>query len=294
MARRRRQAEEHDNHERWLVSYADFITLLFAFFVVMYSLSSINEGKYRVVSDSIVQAFRSLSITDRGEQFIVPPVAMAPVVRPAPPANAELQEAAEARRRQTTAQMRGMAEEIRRAMGALAQTGEVNVSEGAFGISIEINAALLFASGDATLSAPAAEALRAVAQVLAASIFPITIEGHTDSTPIGSWRFPSNWELSAVRASSVARLFVDSGVLPGRLSVAGYADQRPVADNASEEGRGRNRRVTILLEARDVEPTPVGPTRMSPDDPIRSILPGEVDTGAAASADVAAEAAPAD
>lgn len=278
MARRRRQAEEHDNHERWLVSYADFITLLFAFFVVMYSLSSINEGKYRVLSDSIVQAFRSLSIKDNGEQLIVPPLAMAPVVRPAPPASSELQEAADARRRQTAAQMRSMADEIRRVMGALAQTGEVNVSEGAFGISIEINAALLFAPGDAALGTPAAEALRAVAQVLAASVFPITIEGHTDNLPIGTWRFPSNWELSAVRALTVARLFIDSGVRPDRLTVAGYADQRPVADNATEAGRGRNRRVTILLESRDAEPMPLGPSRMSPDDPIRSILPEPAST----------------
>ncbi|WP_276206069.1 flagellar motor protein MotB, partial [Thauera propionica] len=80
MARRRKHEEEHENHERWLVSYADFITLLFAFFVVMYSLSSINEGKYRVLSDSIVQAFRSLNINESGQQIILPPVAVAPVV----------------------------------------------------------------------------------------------------------------------------------------------------------------------------------------------------------------------
>ena len=273
MARRRRAEEEHENHERWLVSYADFITLLFAFFVVMYSLSSINEGKYRVLSDSIVQAFRSLDINDSGQQLILPPVAIAPVVKPAPPASAELQEAAEARRRQTAEQMRSMAEEIRRVMGVLSRSGQVNVSEGAFGISIEINAALLFAPGDASLGTAASEALRAVALVLASSMFPITIEGHTDNVPINTYRFPSNWELSAVRASTVARLFIDSGVRPDRLTAAGYADQRPVADNATEEGRGRNRRVTILLESRDAEPAPVGPTIIPPDDPIRSILP---------------------
>ena len=268
MARRRRVEEEHENHERWLVSYADFITLLFAFFVVMYSLSSVNEGKYRVLSDSIVQAFRSLSINDSGQQLIVPPV-----VKPMPPASAELQEATEARRKQTAAQMRSMADEIRRVMGTLAQNGQVTVSEGAFGISIEINAALLFAPGEAALGGSASEALRAVAQVLAASVFPITIEGHTDNTPINTYRFPSNWELSAVRASTVARLFIDSGVRPDRLTAAGYADQRPVADNAAEAGRGRNRRVTILLESRDAEPTPIGPAIIPPNDPIRSILP---------------------
>jgi len=273
MARRRRGEEEHENHERWLVSYADFITLLFAFFVVMYSLSSVNEGKYRVLSDSIVQAFRSLNINDSGQQLILPPVAITPVVKPAPPANAELQEAAESRRRQTAEQMRSMADEIRRVMGVLSQNGQVSVSEGAFGISIEINAALLFAPGEASLGTAASDALRAVAQVLAASVFPITIEGHTDNVPINTYRFPSNWELSASRASTVTRLFIDSGVRPDRLTAAGYADQRPVADNATEEGRGRNRRVTILLESRDAEPTPVGPAVIQPNDPIRSILP---------------------
>ena len=294
MARRRKHEEEHENHERWLVSYADFITLLFAFFVVMYSLSSINEGKYRVLSDSIVQAFRSLNINESGQQIVLPPVAVAPVVRPQTPAASQLEESAEAKRRQTAQQMRSMAEDIRRVLAPLTRSGQVSVSEGAFGISIEINASLLFAPGEAMLSTPAVEALRAVAQVLAATPFPITVEGHTDTIPISTFRFPSNWELSAVRASTVARLFIDNGVSPDRLTAAGYADQRPVADNATDEGKGRNRRVTILLEARDVEPTPVGPTRMSPDDPIRSILPGEVDTGAAASADAAAKAAPAD
>ncbi|ENO75606.1 flagellar motor protein MotD [Thauera sp. 63] len=273
MARRRRHEEEHENHERWLVSYADFITLLFAFFVVMYSLSSINEGKYRVLSDSIVQAFRSLNINESGQQIILPPVAVAPVVRPQPPAPSQLEESAEAVRRQTAQQMRSMAEDIRRVLAPLTRSGQVSVSEGAFGISIEINASLLFAPGEAMLSTPAVEALRAVAQVLAATPFPITVEGHTDNLPISTYRFPSNWELSAVRASTVTRLFIDSGVAPDRLTAAGYADQRPVADNATDEGRGRNRRVAILIESRNAEPAPTGPAIIPPNDPIRSILP---------------------
>ena len=127
MARRRRHEEEHENHERWLVSYADFITLLFAFFVVMYSLSSINEGKYRVLSDSIVQAFRSLNINESGQQIILPPVAVAPVVRPQPPAPSQLEESAEAVRRQTAQQMRSMAEDIRRVLAPLTRSGPVSV-----------------------------------------------------------------------------------------------------------------------------------------------------------------------
>lgn len=277
MRRRRKLDEEHDSSERWLVSYADFITLLFAFFVVMYSLSSVNEGKYRVLSDSLVQAFRNVNVNESGGQIVMPTVSIAPsqpLVRPAPPA---LDPAAEQRRRETAQRMRNMADEIRRVLSPLTQAGQVNVTEGAFGVSVEINASLLFAPGDSALGREAVTALDAVAQVLAPAPFPITVEGHTDNIPINTFRFPSNWELSAVRASTVARLFIDNGVAPDRLTAAGYADQRPVADNASEEGRGRNRRVTVLIESRAAElEASASPTTIPPDDPIRSILPEDV------------------
>ncbi|AWI80325.1 flagellar motor protein MotD [Parazoarcus communis] len=279
MARRRKAPEEHENHERWLVSYADFITLLFAFFVVMYSLSSINEGNYRVLSDSLVQAFRSINVNESGQQIIMPPIAV--VTGPISPAlqkpkmqapTAE-EKKAEEERQQNAARMRNMAEEIRRVLGPLTRDGQVSVSEGAFGITVEINASLLFAPGEAVLGDEAVAALRAVAGVIALASFPVTIEGHTDNIPISTFRFPSNWELSAVRASSVVRLFVDSGVSPERLTAAGYADQRPVADNTTEEGRTRNRRVAILIESRVGDPPPEAPGTIPANDPIRSILP---------------------
>ncbi|MDR2261594.1 MAG: flagellar motor protein MotD [Azoarcus sp.] len=254
MARRRGNAEEHENTERWLVSYADFITLLFAFFVVMYSLSSINEGKYRVLSDSLVQAFRNVDFREPGRQATVPPVApVAPVIRPQRAASAREKEA-EARRQQIAQRMRNMADAIRRVLEPLTESGGVSVSEGAFGVTVEINASVLFAPGEAVLGGEASAALRAVAGVLAETDFPITVEGHTDTMPINNYRFPSNWELSAVRASSVVRLFIENGVAPARLTAAGYADQRPVAGNDSEEGRARNRRVAIMIESRALEP----------------------------------------
>lgn len=274
MGRRRKEAEEHENHERWLVSYADFITLLFAFFVVMYSLSSINEGKYRVLSDSLVQAFRSISVNTSGKQMIVPPLAV-----PTKPGVSQVQRpsgedaAKSAAREAAVRRMRNMADEIRRVLTPLAEGGQVSVTEGAHGIKVEINAEVLFRPGEADLGESAVVALDAVAQVLADAEFPIVIEGHTDDTPINTYRFPSNWELSAVRASSVVRLFVDNGVSPRRLTAAGYGDQRPVADNATEEGRSRNRRVTLLIESQLVEEDvpPAGP--LDRNAPIRSILP---------------------
>ncbi|MEC5397246.1 flagellar motor protein MotD [Uliginosibacterium sp. H1] len=244
---RRQHEEEHENHERWLVSYADFITLLFAFFVVMYAISSVNEGKYRVLSDSLVQAFRS-TVNVEGATVVSPPRdagSPVPVVVAKPPPNPE----EEARREKHRQRMRSMAEEIRRVLAPLVSGGQVRVSEGARGISVEINASVLFRPAEALLGPDAVRALRAVAEVVAAGEFPIVIEGHTDNLPISNALFPSNWELSAVRASSVVRLFVDSGVNPARLTAAGYGDQRPIADNGTADGRARNRRVTILVES---------------------------------------------
>jgi chemotaxis protein MotB len=274
MSRRRNHEDDHENHERWLVSYADFITLLFAFFVVMYSLSSVNEGKYRVLSDSIVQAFRNINVNASGEKVIVSsalPSIM--VVPPKPQTEAKVDAQAEARRQAAEERRRALAEDIKRALEPLARSGQVRVTEGARGISVEINSNVLFATGDATLGGTAALALQAVAGVVASANFPIVVEGHTDNAPISTYRFPSNWELSAARASSVVRLFADSGVASYRLSAAGYGDQRPVADNLSDGGRARNRRVTILMESMMADVEPPAPTRLRPDDPIRSILP---------------------
>lgn len=248
MRRRRRLEDEHENHERWLVSYADFITLLFAFFVVMYAISMVNEGKYRVLSDALVSAFHKTPGDSGGAQVAINPIPggqlQLPVVKP--PANARVEEA----KRQAKERMRNMAKEIASALGPLVQSGQVRITEGALGITVEINASLLFAPGDARLSVEAVRALSAVALVLTPTDFPIIVEGHTDNTPISTPQFPSNWELSGVRASSVVRLFIDKGVDARRFTVTGYADQRPVADNALIEGRMRNRRVAITIESK--------------------------------------------
>ena len=275
MPRRRRRADERENHERWLVSYADFITLLFAFFVVMYSLSSVNEGKYRVLSDSLVSAFRSLNINESGQQIVLPPtVVAAPLPSPVVMNQAPRDDDAAAKRQAQVQRMHSMADSIRSVLEPLTRSGQVSVTEGAHGITVEINASVLFTAGDAALGASATAPLRAVAEVISGADFPVTIEGHTDNVPINTFRFPSNWELSSVRASSVVRLFVEAGVAPDRLTAAGYSDQRPIADNASEAGRARNRRVTILIESMFAEPErPVAPGQIRGNDPIRAIMP---------------------
>jgi chemotaxis protein MotB len=203
------------------------------------------------MSDSVVNAFRNIATNSDGQRIVSSPI---PSIRPsAPPPPSE---AAEEARKSRAERVKNMAEEIRKVLAPLVADGQVRVTEGAFGITVEINASVLFAPGEASLGPDAKRALRAVAEVVAGSEFPITVEGHTDITPIATAMFPSNWELSAVRASSVVRLFVEGGVRPSRLTAAGYGDQRPVADNASADGRARNRRVTILIESRVVEAEP--------------------------------------
>jgi chemotaxis protein MotB len=187
-----------------------------------------------------------------------------------------------AAREQASRKMRDMASEIRRVLGPLTGDGQVRVTEGAFGVTVEINASALFSPGEAILGSEADAALRAVAGVIADAEFPIMVEGHTDSNPINTLRFPSNWELSSARASSVVRLFIESGVAPGRLTAAGYADQRPIDDNDTEAGRARNRRVAIMLESRvpvvepeteSSTPEPREPEILAPDESVDSILP---------------------
>jgi len=268
--RRRRIVEEPDNHDRWLVSYADFITLLFAFFVVMYALSSVNEGKYRVLSDSLLTAFRSVTVNQQSEQVVVAPFVVPS--RPQPPVSRTERKPAEGEG-DTVERIRRMGESIRQALEPLTRTGQVNISEGAHGITVEIKASLLFPAGETALQPGAQEPLRVIAQIFSAGDFPVTIEGHTDDVPISTVRFPSNWELSAARASSVVRLFAEAGVDPARLSAVGYADQRPITDNLTEEGRARNRRVTIRLDAMYNDPPPRVPGTIRPDDPIRTLLP---------------------
>lgn len=248
MAGRRKHDDEHENHERWLVSYADFITLLFAFFVVMYAISSVNEGKYRVLSNSLVNAFRNVTTNSDSVKLVTQTSVTAPlpqISRPIHTVSAQ-EEAARAQLRQ---RMRDVAEQVRRVLEPLVRGGQVSVNEGAHGISIEINASVLFSPGEAQLSGDAVRALRAVGEVLSQGDFPVNIEGHTDNIPIANVLFPSNWELSAVRASTVARLFIDAGVDARRLSAAGFAEQRPLADNSTPEGRMRNRRVSIRIES---------------------------------------------
>lgn len=244
MARRRRE-EEHENHERWLVSYADFITLLFAFFVVMYAISSVNEGKYKVLSDSLVNAFKNTTGKPGGQP--IAPIQGAPLIPMKPIAKPDrLAEAKKVEQRQT---MKNIANEIMDALQPLIAQGKVRLLETSRGVTIEINDSILFPPGQARLESTSINAMLAIAEVLAGSDFPITIEGHTDNVPISTPQFPSNWELSAMRATTVLRLFNEGGVGAERLTAIGYGETRPIETNTTVEGKARNRRVSILIDS---------------------------------------------
>lgn len=244
---RRRHEEEHENHERWLVSYADFITLLFAFFVVMYAISSVNEGKYRVLSDALNSAFRDIPGTTAGAMQVLNTTQNSQMITPPQirPSNPKVEE----EKRRNKEKMRNMAQQLMAALNPLVKSGQVRVTENALGITLDIDASVLFEPGQATLDEKAIVVLANVGKILAGSDFPITVEGHTDNLPISNTLFPSNWELSVVRASSVVRLFIENGVEARLLTATGYADQRPVAGNDTPEGRQRNRRVAVTIES---------------------------------------------
>lgn len=245
---RKKPPEEHENHERWLVSYADFITLLFAFFVVMYSVSQVNEGKYKVLSDALVNAFQNAPtpVQITAAKRIDASKASASQ-SPKQTVSIRKDPVVEARQKQQTEKMKGIATDILKVLGPLVKEGQVNVSQSIHGIAIEINASLLFASGQATLEPGSIKALKAVGRVLAGVPNDIQVEGFTDNTPINTPAFPSNWELSTARASSVVRVFVESGVSPEHLVAVGYGEFRPADTNSTPDGRARNRHVTVMI-----------------------------------------------
>ena len=243
MSRRRREPEEHVNHERWLVSYADFITLLFAFFVVMYSISSINEGKYKIISLALVGVFndaeRAIKPIPIGEE-------RPKTVTPAKPLVNDSDETA-AGIQGTSDPLKSIADDISAAFGDLISSNQMTVRGNELWVEIELNSSLLFASADALPSDQAFTIIDKVAAILKPFENPIHVEGFTDNFPISTAQYPTNWELSSARASSIVRMLAMQGVNPQRLASVGYGEFQPVANNATVEGRARNRRVVLVV-----------------------------------------------
>jgi len=245
MAKHKR--EEHENHDRWLVSYADFITLLFAFFVVMYSISSINIGKYRTVSESIKAALNPLANQSGANRiFSVGEGKLAQHGRN--PTDAK---------EFTIRHIRQLVQVIKdKQMKDLAAF--VNVVQTINGdIIITIPDKLLFNSGEVTIRAEALPFLQGLGGAILELNRHTRVEGHTDNVPIRTAQFPSNWELSAARAVMVVRVLSELyGVPANHLAAVGHADTRPVTANLNAEQRTKNRRVEVII-LEQAPPAPV-------------------------------------
>lgn len=276
VARRRRSRNRrrgdggahHEDAERWLLTYADMITLLMALFMVLFSISSVNVSKFETLKHVLQNAFSPKVLEGGGS--ILPEGGSAASTDPQPPLEALVPLAAPAG--ESGAEGAGeQAEEedfehLKRVLDAYAR-------EHGFSRSIEtmirrrglvirlLTDRVLFDSGSAELRPEAAPLLVQISRLVSLnSSHPIAVEGHTDTVPIATGRFPSNWELSGARASSVVRFMVGHGVSPSRLEATGHAGLRPIADNDTAEGRSRNRRVEIVLMRHEI-PTEGGPIR---------------------------------
>lgn len=236
MARRRRE-EEPINHDRWLVSYADFITLLFAFFVVMYSISSINEGKYKVLSDSMEGIF------SQSERAIKP----IPVGDERFKGQSDSDDGESGSGSVAQDPLASIAEQIRDQFDGLLGDGKLHVRANEMWLELELSSSLLFPSGDAIPHQDAFDIIEKISSILAPFDNPIQVEGFTDNLPISTAQYPTNWELSAARAASIVRMLVMDGVQPERLAAVGYGEFQPIADNADAAGRARNRRVVLVI-----------------------------------------------
>lgn len=300
---RRVQHEEHQNHEAWAIPYADLMTLLLAFFVVMYAISSLNEGKYRVLADSLSSAFggppRTVSPIQlgktqlRGSAFDRPsiqtaasragPAATTPIdsprmlqvlemptfgqTRPGTPAQAAAAASATAAIIELESRRQGelhqLGQRIQEALAELVLKKLVTVRRGPAFLEVEIQSDILFASGVAQPSPLAVETVRKLAGILRDEPNAVRVEGYTDDQPIATSRFPSNWELSAARAGSVVHEMIDAGVNAARLAIVGYGEHQPVSDNTTPEGRNANRRVLLVILA-----SPQGPDAITTEIPV--------------------------
>jgi chemotaxis protein MotB len=248
IARRpRHKSAEHSHLDRWLVSYADFITLLFAFFVVLYASSRSDQQKQTEIARSIQSAFQAMGLFPSSVPAQQHSGAPADARAPAAPVNVVLGDDLSASPEvqqdltQLHARLTGMlSEQLAEHMVALRL--------GRDGLVISLREAGFYDSGSAVPHPQSRPTLDRIASTLAATPYDLRIEGHTDNVPIHTAQFASNWELSTARATELAKSFiVDHGIAPARLSAAGYAEYHPVAANDTVEGRSQNRRVDIIV-----------------------------------------------
>jgi chemotaxis protein MotB len=232
---RKKKPEEHVNHERWLISYADFITLLFAFFVVMFAVSQVDSKKVGRFTESFSKAVGIDTFPESGAGLM--PGGATPTHQP------------EATR--SVLVLAPELEELKGELTALKKTSELpsslQVLQRRNELVIRLSESLFFAPGDDSLKEASEKAMKVLARQLVPRKVDVRIEGHTDDRPIHTQRYRSNWDLSTSRATAVVAVLAEGGMPPARLSAAGYGEFHPIAPNASDDGRRQNRRVDIVV-----------------------------------------------
>jgi len=238
---RRKRSIRHLNHERWLVSYADFITLLFAFFVVMYSAAQVDKRKVGKIATAIQVAFQQLGP--------FPTKANPPTLNPQEPGIfSNPPPAGPVPGSEGNSDLGTLQQELEKALAPEISRGEVALRGGPEGLIISLREAGFFDSGSAEIKPSSEPAFSRMAILLAQRNFSVRIEGHTDDKPIHNSQYKSNWELSTARATEAVRLLItEYGFPPEHLAAAGYAEFHPVASNSSDEGRALNRRLDIVV-----------------------------------------------
>ena len=245
MIRRKKFEDEDDSPDRWLISYADFITLLFAFFVVMYAISTVNLNKYQALSNAVGSAFTGKN--NSVNNHIKPSVpqeasAKTSVIKPLP-----LTYIYQEKYKREHDKMRAMGQTLSNTLAPLIEDNKVKLLQNQRGVKIDIQDTTLFESGSATLSPAAYPVIEHILQSLKTHQRLIQIEGHTDNTPIQNAKFDSNWELSALRATTVLRAMVNGGIDAHRLSAIALADTQPISTSDTLIGQANNRRVSIWI-----------------------------------------------
>jgi chemotaxis protein MotB len=247
------------NHERWLVSYADLLTLLLALFVVLFASSTQNKYKIQLEAESIVQAFHGTPVpivnaqsASKGVMQHQPSPVPRPVERPSPQ-SPRIPESVSHKLQAEVMALQQVQFKLQGMLAPLIQQKQVAMASEPLTLTISFNASALFPTGQATLMPPAATLLANVADKLKAlpDPFTIVIQGYTDNQPIATAQFPSNWSLSAERAVSVVALFGTRGIDGTRLSAQGFGEFAPFASNATDAGRAQNRRVVVVIHAPD-------------------------------------------
>jgi chemotaxis protein MotB len=246
-------------HDRWLVSYADFITLLFAFFVVLYAFAKTDPKKQSDVSDAIDGAFRSMGVFSGSGQATRKTASGDAVA-----VNAVMNEDALSPEK-VRDDLEHMQHELEKKLAGQIARHAVSLQMGRDGLVISLREAGFFDSGSATPHLETLDTLREIAASVDQTPYDMRVEGHTDNVPIHNEEFDSNWELSAARATRIARMMLQlQAISPERLSAAGYGEFHPVDSNETPEGRARNRRVDLIVLPRTninfAAPRPAAPS----------------------------------